>query len=314
MKRMKRIGGALALALAAGLVGSAQAAPKDSPWGRSYFPNPELTTQDGKKVRFYDDLIEDKLVVVTFIYTHCNKQCPLITSSMARVQRHLTERMGKDIFFYSISLDPQRDTPAVLKEYAEAYKAGPGWTFLTGKKEDIQAIRKKFGDLSDVENHTANAMIGNDRTGQWFASGAVDNPKYLAMVIGDWLDPSWRDRPAGKSYAEAKKVAPPTRGETIWSGKCAACHDEAGDAVGPGLKGVVAKRGEAWLTRWLVAPEKMVAGGDPAAVELVRQYKGILMPNMDLTEEDARSVIQYLGSAKAEDSKAEPKQVTLLER
>jgi len=313
---MKRIGSALAIASTLLAAGPAWPAPPGSPWGRSYFPNPEVVTQDGQKVRFYDDLVEDKLVVVTFIYTHCNKQCPLITSSMARVQRQLGERMGKDVFFISVSLDPERDSPARLKEYAAAYKAGPGWTFVTGAKADVQAIRKKFGDLQDVENHTANAIVGNDRLGQWFATGAVDNPKYLAIVIGDWLDPNWRNRPAGRSYAEATKPAPPTRAETIWTGKCAACHDDAGDAVGPPLNGVVARRGAAWIERWILAPEKLVVAKDPVAVELMQKYKGILMPNMDLSADDAKAMVAWLGEAKAEagGSGSAGKRWALLER
>ncbi|HET9597998.1 MAG TPA: SCO family protein [Anaeromyxobacteraceae bacterium] len=313
---MRRIGSALAMISALLAAGPARAAPPGSPWGRGYFPNPEVVTQDGKKVHFYDDLVEDRLVVVTFIYTHCNKQCPLITSSMARVQRQLGERMGKDVTFVSVSLDPERDTPERLKEYAQAYKAGPGWTFVTGAKADIQAIRRKFGDLQDVENHTANAIVGNDRTGQWFATGAVDNPKYLAIVVGDWLDPSWRDRPAGRSYAEAKRPVPPTRAETIWNGKCAACHDEGGDAVGPPLRGVVARRGADWVERWVLAPERLVAARDPAAIDLVDRYKGILMPNMDLSEDDARAMVAWLAQARAEIGGPAPagERVTVLER
>jgi protein SCO1 len=288
--------------------GEAAAAPKGSPWGASYFPNFELTTQDGKTVKFYDDLVKDKLVVVDFIFTHCTKQCPLMTASLARVQRHLGERVGKDIFFYSISLDPERDTPEALKQYAEAYHAGPGWTFLTGKKEDIKVLRKKFGDLEDVENHSANLIIGNDVTGQWFPTGAVDNPKYLAMVIGDWLDPNWKYRPAGRSYAEVKKGAPPTRGETVYGGKCAACHSAKGDSVGPSLAGVIAKRDRAWLTRWLMHPEKLIAEKDPIATELVARYKGVPMPNLDLDEADVAAILEYM---EAQDDAARPKKSDL---
>jgi protein SCO1/2 len=102
-----------------------------------------LVTQDGKTVHFYDDLLKDKIVAIDLIYTHCVDSCPLETARLAQVQQLLGDRVGKDIFFYSISIDPKRDTPEVLKAYAEKYHAGPGWLFLTGKLADIELISKK---------------------------------------------------------------------------------------------------------------------------------------------------------------------------
>ena len=113
------------------------ATPADSRWGANHFPNIELITQDGKKVHFYDDLIKGKIVAIDLIYTTCQYSCPLETARLAQVQKKLGDRVGKDIFFYSISIDPKHDTPDVLKAYVEQFHVGPGWTFLTGKKEDI---------------------------------------------------------------------------------------------------------------------------------------------------------------------------------
>src|SRR5476651_2114272 len=143
---------ALALLLTAVIAFPAQrafAAPPGSQWGANYFPNVVLTTQNGKKVHFYDDLIKGKIVVIDLIYTHCKDMCPLETARLAQVQRLLGDRVGKDIFFYSISIDPKQDTPEVLKAYAEKFHAGPGWLFLTGKEEDILLISKKLGLYSD---------------------------------------------------------------------------------------------------------------------------------------------------------------------
>ena len=94
-----------------------------SPWGANYFPNVELTTQDGEKVKFFDDLIKDKVVVINFIYTSCPDTCPLETAQLVRVQKIMGDRVGKDVFFYSISIDPEKDTPEVLKEYKDRFKS-----------------------------------------------------------------------------------------------------------------------------------------------------------------------------------------------
>src|ERR687883_507990 len=130
----RRIATALIIA-AAGTPAAAQ-----SRWGATYFPNVTLTTQDGASVRFYDDLIKGKIVAINLIYTTCKYACPLETARLAQVQQLLGDRMGRDVFFYSITIDPEHDTPAVLSEYADKYRAGPGWLFLKGAKADIELI------------------------------------------------------------------------------------------------------------------------------------------------------------------------------
>src|SRR5262245_57946604 len=114
-------------------------------WGTTYFPNVQLTTHDGATVRFYDDLLKGKSVAVNVIYTNCADECPLEMARMVQLQRTLGDRMGRDIFFYSISIDPARDTPRELKKYAEKFGVGPGWLLLTGKVEDIKLITRKLG-------------------------------------------------------------------------------------------------------------------------------------------------------------------------
>jgi protein SCO1 len=123
----------------------AAAAPAGSRWGADYFPNVPLITQDGKTVHFYDDLLKGKIVAIDLIYTRCQDSCPLETARLAQVQRMLGDRVGKDIFFYSISIDPKRDTPAELKAYAEKFHAGQGWLFLQGKQEDCRTDQQEAG-------------------------------------------------------------------------------------------------------------------------------------------------------------------------
>src|SRR6476469_454644 len=128
-------------------------------WGADYFPNVTLTTQDGKVVHFYDDLIKGKTVAIDLIYTTCQYACPLENARLAQVQRVLGDRVGRDIFFYSITIDPEHDTPQVLNEYARKYHVGPGWLFLTGKAADIERLSRKLGlysepDPNDPDGHT----------------------------------------------------------------------------------------------------------------------------------------------------------------
>jgi protein SCO1 len=106
---------ALIAALAAALL-PAMATANNKRWGADYFPNVELITQDGKVVHFYDDLIKGKVVVIDLIYTHCVDSCPLETARLVQVQKLLGDAVGKEIFFYSITIDPKRDTPQVLKD------------------------------------------------------------------------------------------------------------------------------------------------------------------------------------------------------
>ena len=276
---------ALAIALlAAATPRPARAAPPGSRWDASYFGNAELTTQDGRKVRFYDDLVKDRHVVVSFIFTSCTRQCGLITANLARVQRALGDRVGKDIFFYSITMDPVNDTPEVLKRYATAFKAGPGWTFLTGSEADVKALRRRFGDLTPVDDHAATINVGNDAVGQWWHTGALDNPAYLATLIGDWMDPGFRGRPGARSYAEARKPDPPSRAQVLFRDNCMACHLPGGASVGPDLAGVAARRDPAWVRRWIRHPGRLVDEGDPVAADLVARSGGVVMPTLPLSD------------------------------
>src|SRR5215472_17433347 len=151
------------------LVSAIAVAMADGP-DRSHFPNIELITKDGKKVHFYDDLIKGRIVAIDMIYTTCQYACPLATARLAEVQKKLGARVGEDIFFYSISIDPVHDTPQVLKAYMEKYKIGPGWTFLTGRKEDIDFLSKRLGLYSDpsinADGHLPHLLIGNEATGE----------------------------------------------------------------------------------------------------------------------------------------------------
>ena len=269
-------------------------------WGPDYFPNVTLTTQDGKPVRFYDDLLKDKVVAIELIYTSCQYNCPLETARLAQLQRLLADEMGKTIFFYSISIDPKRDTPEVLKAYADRFRAGPGWLFLTGKEEDIELISKKLGlytppDTSDPDGHAPSLMVGNVANGNWMRHGALDNPMFLARWIRGMLGYGQaRKTEAAKSYTEARKLNI-DKGQYLFSTRCAACHTIGdGDRVGPDLLGVTSRRDREWLKRYIAVPDKMLAEKDPIALALFKKYKEIPMPNVGLHEVDVATILAYL--------------------
>ena len=278
------------------------AAPKGSPWGKDYFPNIELVDQDGKTVRFYDDLIKDKIVAINFIYTHCGDTCPAETASLLQVKRLLGDRVGKDIFFYSISIDPDHDTPEVLKDYAERFRIGPGWRFLTGKKADTTLLRKKLGlyrdevDASKLNEHSTSFMIGNESTGQWMKRSPFDAPKVLARQLGYNLSSYKPKLKASQvSYAQAKQLPKISKAEDIFRFRCAACHSLGKeDGLGPGLLGVTERRDRAWLGRWIKTPDKLLAEKDPIALGLYNHYNKILMPNLRLSDTDVDALIVYL--------------------
>jgi len=276
-----------------------------TPRNEQYFPDVQLTTQDGARVRFYD-LIKGKTVAIELIYTSCRFACPLETARLAQVQRRLGDRMGRDVFFYSISIDPEHDTPAVLKAFAETFHAGPGWTFLTGRRADIERLARRLGLYStpnpeDKDGHVPALLIGNESTGDWMRASALDNPNMTATMIARWIAgyPAAASRSSIKSYTEARPVANLTSGQYVFSTKCSACHGLGeGPKVGPDLAGVTTTRTRAWLASYITDPQAMLQLGDPIAKALSAKYGAVSMPTLQLTDQQVQDVIQYLDRAR----------------
>lgn len=279
----------------------------------SHFPNVELITQDGEKVHFYDDLIKGKIVAIVLIYTNCQYSCPLETARLAQVQKKLGDRVGKDIFFYSISIDPVHDTPEVLKAYREKFHIGPGWTFLTGKKEDIDFLTKRLGLYSDpsvnADGHLPYLLIGNEATGQWIRGSAMDNASFQARMIGDFLDNFKHLKPADES-AEAKSSADGSplkfdRGQYLFGRDCIACHTIGhGDGVGPDLLGVTRTRDRKWLVRMIQKPNELLNENDPLATALLKKYNNLRMPNIAVSDAELDLLFGYIEAQTAARDKA----------
>jgi protein SCO1/2 len=268
--------------------------------GSSRFPNVELITHDEKKVRFYDDLIKGKVVAIELMYTTCKYNCPLETARLVQLQKLLGDRMGKDVFFYSITIEPEIDTPKVLKAYAAKYHIGPGWTFLTGKPADIKLISKKLGldalpDVNDPDGHTPHLLIGNEATGIWMRNSALDNTKFLSMKIEQLIGYGAQtvDVAAAKQAGAIKLNL--DKGAYLFATRCAACHTIGnGDKIGPDLLGVTSVRDLNWLRRTIVEPDKLLAEKDPIATALFKQYNEVQMPRLGLAEADVNVLIDFM--------------------
>ncbi len=270
-------------------------------WGADYFPNVPLVTQDGKTVHFYDDLLKGKRFIINLMYTECGDSCPLETARLSQVTKILGDHLGRDIFFYSLSIDPNRDTPAQLKAYAQKFHARPGWLFLTGGKADVELIRRKLGlqaraDENELTAHSTSIMIGNEPTGEWIKDSSMDNPQYIATIVRDWLShdaggkpvPSYAQAPALPSYVADK-------GGYLFHNRCAACHTLGeGDSIGPDLRGVTQRRDRAWLARFIAAPNELITQKDPTALALYKTYGQVKMPNLRLSDVDIKALLGYL--------------------
>jgi cytochrome oxidase Cu insertion factor (SCO1/SenC/PrrC family) len=143
-------------------------AAKAKEQSRMVIPDVKVLDQHGNALHFYTDLIKDKTVAINFIFTNCTTICPPLAATFARLQKEMGEQVGKDVHLISISVDPVTDTPERLKAWGAKFKAGPGWTFVTGEKEEMDKLLNALGAaVSKREDHTPALIIGNDSKGVW---------------------------------------------------------------------------------------------------------------------------------------------------
>ena len=149
-----------------------------------YFTDVELTNQDGQKMRLYSDLLKGKVVVINSFFSTCQGSCLPLTRNMKKLQDALGDRVGKDVYLLSISVDPMMDTPQRLKEFAQKNGSKPGWFFLAGDKANVESALKKLGQyVDDKQNHLNIFIIGNERTGLWKKAFGLANPEELIKVV-----------------------------------------------------------------------------------------------------------------------------------
>lgn len=177
---------------------------------REHFPNVVLINQDKKKLHFYDDLIKGKLVVIQFMFTNCERFCPMVTPNLVKVQEELQKRAPGEVSLVSITVDPQHDTPDALKAYAQKFHIQQGWQFLTGRKSDIDGLRRELGLYYPEDKqfeHMNMITIGKEPTGQWLSMRALNKPDVIAYTVLQLTNHSTRAVVKPSSAAHVPLVA-----------------------------------------------------------------------------------------------------------
>jgi cytochrome oxidase Cu insertion factor (SCO1/SenC/PrrC family) len=154
-----------------------------------YFTDVELTNHDGQPMRLYSDVLKGRVVIVNSFFTSCRESCPMMAATFAKLQARLGDRLGKDVFLVSISVDPTNDTPTKLKEFAASFKALPGWLLLTGSKDNVELALKKLGlPAENRDAHSNLFIIGNEPTGLWKKAFGLASPAEILKVVESVLN------------------------------------------------------------------------------------------------------------------------------
>ena len=147
-----------------------------------------LVDQDGRKLRLASDALADKIVVVTFVYTNCTDICPMVSHTFAQLQKSLAPLMEKKVRLVSLTVDPVRDTPERFKEYAQHFEPKPGWLWLTGDISNVAQALQAFGiHITKPENHPAQILVGDARTGRWTRLYNVDRPQQVLAKVDELI-------------------------------------------------------------------------------------------------------------------------------
>lgn len=154
-----------------------------------YFSDVELINQDGQKMRFYNDVLKNKVVIINAFFSTCTSVCPPMNRNLEKIQDALGDRLGKDVFLVSISVDPENDTPTRLKDYSRRFHAKPGWMFLTGKKENVDWALYKVGQYVETKNdHSTIIIIGNEPKGLWKKALGLAKSEELVRIVEDVIN------------------------------------------------------------------------------------------------------------------------------
>jgi cytochrome oxidase Cu insertion factor (SCO1/SenC/PrrC family) len=185
----------------------AQAAPAANSTRKMVIPDIVVLDQDGKAVHFYSDLVKDKTVVINFIFTTCTTICPPLAATFARVQQGMGDKVGRDVHFISISVDPLTDTPERLKAWGAKFKAGAGWTFVTGDKQEMDKLLNALGaSVARREDHTPTVLVGNDAKDIWTRTyGLARTSQMVGLIMNVMEGKTGEAVKAGEAVKEGPK-------------------------------------------------------------------------------------------------------------
>ena len=189
--RLERVAdNAVAAAMRSNVTDTANTESNESVSARKMvIPDVEVLDQNGNALHFYSDLIKGKTVAINFIFTNCTTICPPLAATFARVQKDLGDKTGRDVHFISISIDPLTDTPERLKAWGAKFKAGDGWTFVTGDKQEIDKLLNALGaSVSRREDHTPTVIVGNDLKGVWTRTYGLARSAQMEGLIMDVIE------------------------------------------------------------------------------------------------------------------------------
>jgi cytochrome oxidase Cu insertion factor (SCO1/SenC/PrrC family) len=184
MKKLKRTLAGLCLGLLfLPLAGYAQQSEEER--ARNYFTDTEVIDQNGKKLRFYSDVLRERVVLISFIFTNCEYACPMLAQKLKQARGLMVPAIKDDVWFVTLSVDPERDTPESMKQFAEKQGVDESrWIFLTGEKQNVELLVKKLGQYTpDVEAHTTLMLAGNDRTRHWIRVLPMVPPDGIAQQM-----------------------------------------------------------------------------------------------------------------------------------
>ncbi|MBC8211377.1 MAG: SCO family protein, partial [Gammaproteobacteria bacterium] len=156
---------------------------------RSFFTDLEVIDQNGQKLRFYSDVLKGRVVLISFIFTSCQDACPLIAQKLIQTRKLMVESIRDEIWYISLSVDSENDSPEDLKEFAKKQGADESrWIFLTGDKKNIDTIISRLGQYADdINAHSTLMLAGNAITRHWIrvvpmtqAGGVAEQMRQLA--------------------------------------------------------------------------------------------------------------------------------------
>jgi protein SCO1 len=180
-------------------------------------PDLSLLDQQGRKIRFYSDLVKGKTVVINFIFTTCTTICPPLGATFAKMQKLLGDRLGKDVYLISLTVDPVTDTPERLRAWGGKFGAKPGWTFVTGEKTEVDKLLKALNAYTArIEDHSPMILIGDDTKSIWTrAYGLAPAAKLMNIIetvsVGPEADESGPDQHQSQQPAQSQQEPSPAQ-------------------------------------------------------------------------------------------------------